>query len=351
MNLNDLGWDARWAEAFAPYREKGFAPGRIAVRHKGQYEVLTEEGQVVGRIKGYLRHTAESLAELPVVGDWVALSKREHDPNWRIQEVLPRRSRLSRKVAGVRTREQVLATNVTTVFIVMGLTEDYNLRRLERYMVLVEDCGARSVVILNKADLVAEERIAKELEFARQAAPDAPVHVTSATEGRGIDDLRPYLGEGETVVFIGSSGAGKSTIINRLLGSERQRVAEVRVADGRGRHTTTQREIILFPDGGVLIDSPGLREVQLWVTEEIGIDEVFPEIAELADQCQFRDCDHESEPGCAVRDAIESGRLDGARLRSYHQLRAELKKVAERRGEMEEEFRRTIRHKNAKPRR
>ncbi|MCB2155800.1 ribosome small subunit-dependent GTPase A [bacterium] len=350
MNLIELGWDDGWAEAFAPHQAKGHLPGRIAVRHKGQYDVLTEEGHVVGRIKGYLRHTAESLAELPVVGDWVALSRREHDPIFRIQEVLPRRTRLSRKVAGVRTREQMLAANVTTVFIVMGLTEDYNLRRLERYLVLVEECGARPVVVLNKADLVNEERLEAEGMEAKSAAPDAPIHVTSATEGRGILDLRQYLGQGETAIFVGSSGAGKSTIINRLIGSEHQRVAEVREADGRGRHTTTQREMILFPEGGVLIDSPGLREVQLWVTEDMGLDEVFPEIVELAEQCQFRNCDHESEPGCAVRLAIEEGRLDPARLHSYRQLRDELENVAKRQAQITE-MRREIRKTGGKRRR
>lgn len=340
----DLGWDASLEREFAPYREEGLVAGRVAVRHKGMYTILTTAAVEYARIKGYLRYKAETWAELPVVGDWVVMGRKPHEKLWRIHAVLERRTELRRKVKGTGSGSQVLAANIDTVVVVMGLTEDFNLRRLERYLVLIHESGAQPFVLLNKADLLEddEDLLRESLAEVREIAGDAPVAVASALHGEGLEILRPLLRQGRTLVLVGSSGAGKSTLINALLGKERQATAAVRDTDGRGRHTTTTREMVLLEGGAILIDSPGIREIQLHDADE-GLTEAFADIEELARDCRFTDCTHTSEPDCAVLAAIEKGELDSARLDNYYRLQEELQRHKRKEAEWGEKKRRAFR--------
>jgi ribosome biogenesis GTPase len=339
-DLGLLGWDEQWQELL---QSGGFGEsalvGRVAVRHKSQYAVWTSEGEIPARIRGVLRYQAADWSELPVVGDWVACTRKGHEHLWHIREVLARRTVLTRKDKGTRATPQVLVANVSVVLIVMGLTEDYNLRRLERYLIIARESGAKPVVVLNKADVLPAEMVEDSREEIAELAGDVPLHVVSALEARGLAPLAEYLGRGETVVVVGSSGAGKSTLANALLGTERQRTGEVRDTDGKGRHTTTVREMIPLPSGAILIDTPGIREIQLWENDE-GLDSTFADIEELAQSCRFRDCTHTSEPGCAILAAIEEGSLDPDRLASYGRLREELRHLASRQRENRETTRR-----------
>lgn len=331
--LRDLGWDDGWAAAFAPWAAQGHVPGRVTVRHPGQYDVLTAEGEVAARIKGRLRSTAETWAALPTVGDWVAVEQRPGEPMWHLHAVLDRRTRLVRKVKGSATTPQLIAANLTTIVIVMGLTEDYSPKRMERYLTVVHDSGAKPVVVLNKADLLDDELRVQSLAEIRRRAPGCAVYLVSATEGEGLGPLAELLHPGETILLTGSSGAGKSTLINALLGEERQAVGEVRRGDGKGRHTTTTRELFVIPGRGTLIDSPGIRELQLWSVQAEALSRTFCDIEDLVNLCRFSDCSHQNEPGCAVRPAIEEGELDPDRLEHWEQLKRELEVLRQREGE------------------
>jgi ribosome biogenesis GTPase len=316
--LTELGWDASFAEAFEPWAARCVA-GRVALEHQHIYRVYTATDEVLARVRGRLRHRAERREAFPAVGDWVALAPATDSSEAVIEAVLPRRSRFSRKVAGDTTVEQVVAANVDTVFLVSGLDHDFNLRRIERYLTTAWHGGAAPVILLNKADLRSDiEEVIAEVE---RIASGAPVHAMSARTEQGLDMLTRYVGAGRTCAFLGSSGVGKSTLINRLLGQEQLRTAEVRAKDQRGRHTTTHRELLLLPGGGLIIDTPGMREVQLW---EGSLEDAFGDIHELADGCHFRDCRHEQEPRCAVRQAADDGRLEPERLESFRKLQREL---------------------------
>lgn len=266
----------------------------------------------------------------PVVGDWLLVEAPEGvEPV--VREILPRRTKLSRKVAGARTEEQVMAANVDHVFLVMGLDGDFNLRRLERLTLVARQSGAEPVVVLTKADLVGGDELAERRAEVERVSPGAPVFPVSSPEETGLEPLRYYLGEGHTVVLLGSSGAGKSTLLNTLVGEEVMKTAEVREGDDRGRHTTSHRELVPLPGGGLLIDGPGIREVQLWVDEEDdALGETFADVEELAASCRFNDCSHQHEPGCAVREAVEEGELEASRLENYRALQHEME-VMERR--------------------
>jgi ribosome biogenesis GTPase len=322
LELNTLGWTAFFEEAFAVFDGRGLVPGRVAAGHGNLHRVLTSHGELLAEVAGRLRHDAGGPHDLPAVGDWVALEPRVAEGRATIHAVLPRRGAFVRKAAGTAQEAQVLAANVDTVFLVMGLDGDFNLRRLERALVLAWESGAAPVVLLNKVDLCPD--LADRRRAAEAAAPGVPVHALSARWGQGLEALTPHIRSGHTVAFLGSSGAGKSTIANRLLGEERLRTAEVRPHDQRGRHTTTHRELIPLPAGALLIDTPGLREVQLWATED-GLAGAFDDLALLAQGCRFRDCRHGGEPGCAVTAAVGSGELSEERLRSHRKLTAELR--------------------------
>jgi len=325
--LEALGWTNRFAGAFRPHAATDVIPGRVSLEHQHIYRVLTERGEHLARVAGRLRHEAATAVEYPAVGDWVALRSRPGELRSTILAILPRRSRFSRKVPGDVTREQIVAANIDTVFLTTGLDADFSLRRIERYLVTAWESGAQPVVLLTKADLCDDpDARVREVEA---VASGAPVHATSARQNHGLDVLGQYLRPGRTVALLGSSGVGKSTLINRLLGREQQRTAEVSAHRSKGRHMTTHRELILLPGGGLVIDTPGLREIQLW---EVGgsIGATFADIEALAVGCHFGDCRHDTEPRCAVRLAVVDGSLPAERLDSYLKLRREADHVAER---------------------
>ena len=328
--LKDLGWSDHFARHFQPYAEQGLEAGRIVLQQQHRYAVRTAAGELDAEVAGRLLHDAVGPGDLPAVGDWVALdpsSGRDHTAI--IHAVLSRRTKLSRKVAGRRAEEQIVAANIDTVFLVMGLDGDFNLRRLERLLVAAWESGARPVVVLSKADL-AEDDVADRRLAVEATAPGVDVRVTSSVSGLGLDAIGSFLAPGETVALIGSSGVGKSSLINGLLGHEVLRTGAVRSGDDRGRHTTTHRELVALPDGALLIDNPGIRELVPWSGED-GLGGAFEDIQTLATGCRFRDCTHSGEPGCEVSESVAEGRLDAGRLRNYHDLERELRALDLRR--------------------
>ncbi len=327
MNLKQLGWCEAFGEPFEKtYRDDGYKPARVIREDRGSYLICDGDGEYLGQLAGKFRHEA-APGEFPAVGDWVAAAVRANEGRATIHGVLPRRSTFSRDSAGGRTAEQVLAANVDTVFLVSGLDRDFNLRRIERYLTLAYNSGAAPVVVLNKADLCddVDARVAE----VETVAFGVGVHPVSAETGGGLDELRRYAAVGQTVALLGSSGVGKTTLINSLRGSADLQTGHVRAADGRGRHTTTHRELVVLDDGGVLIDTPGMRELQLW-GDDAGSAEAFGDIAELAAACKFRDCSHAGEPGCAVQQAMVDGALDAGRYENYLQMQKELAYLAGR---------------------
>ncbi|MGE5646457.1 MAG: ribosome small subunit-dependent GTPase A [Acidobacteriota bacterium] len=315
MFLERLGAGEDVYGAFSPYAKQQLTLARVAIAQREIFHLYTEDGPVHAEPSGRLYYNSS----MPVTGDWVAA--RIVGPEQALVEaVLPRRTCLSRRAAGARDEEQPLAANVDVVFLVCGLDGDFNLRRLERYMALAAASGAAPVVVLNKADLC--EDIAGRIAETAAIARSAPVIAASALDPRGLDGLRRFLAPGATVALLGSSGAGKSTIANGLLGEERFRTGEVRMSDSRGRHTTVRRELTPLPHTGALIDTPGMRELQLWAGPE-SIDAVFDDIAAVARGCRFRDCTHSREPGCAVAAALEAGQVAAERWASFQKLRAE----------------------------
>lgn len=326
--LAELGWDEQFEAQFQDHGEHDLVPGRVAVEHRGAYAVYTHEGERWAELAGKLRHDTMARGQLPTVGDWVALQLHS-GTKATIRAVLPRRAKISRKVAWHETEEQVLAANMDTVFVVSSLDRDLNLRRLERYLATAWESGAQPAIALNKSDLCPEAERAALVAMVEQIAFGVPVHPVSAMTGEGMATMRLHLGAGRTAVLLGSSGVGKSSLINCLLGARELATQEPR-SDGRGRHTTTRRELIALPCGGLVVDTPGLRELQLWESSD-GLSETFEDVTELAQACRFRDCAHETEPGCAVREAIRSGSLSSARLESYRKLQRELARLERKR--------------------
>lgn len=342
--LVPYGWDREWEARFAPFRGEGYVPARVVLEHTHIYTVVTERGESLARVSGRFRHRARARQEFPAVGDWVACRWDETGGRAQIHGVVPRKSRFSRKTAGLTTHEQVVAANIDTVFIVMGCDEDFNLRRLERYLVLSSESGAEAVVVLNKADKAPDAR--EQQQATERLAPGVPVHVTSAKTGSGLDALEAHLVPGRTIALLGSSGVGKSTLINQFVGREMLRTAEVRESDSRGRHTTRHRQLVLLPAGAMVIDTPGMRELQLWDVSE-GVSETFEDIEALAPSCRFRDCSHRSEPGCAVRAAVEGGELAAGRLEHYLKLQEERRQLEARQNERaQQDARRLTRQKS-----
>ena len=321
MSLRDYGWTDFFEQSLKQLGDPALEPARVLHAAAGSLRLVGERGETRAALAGRLRHDAEASSELPAVGDWVAVRALGTDEA-RVERVLDRRSRLSRKVAGKRAAEQVVAANIDVAVVVMGLDGDFSERRVERYLTTIWQSGARPVVLLNKLDVcpVADERQTS----VERIAVGVPVLLASCLDGTGVDAVREQIKPGETTVLLGSSGAGKSTLINRLFGRAIQTTAAVRESDDTGRHTTTHRELFRSPDGRLLIDSPGIRELQLWVEQE-SLTRAFDDIGTLTAGCRFRDCRHESEAGCEVLAAVESGSLSASRLESYRQLRGELR--------------------------
>lgn len=331
-HLIRFGWDSFFASHFQPFAAKGFHAGRVILEYNNFFRVVTSEGELLAEIAGRLKHEAASREELPSVGDWVALRQRG-DGKATIHAVLPRRSRFARKMAGARTEAQVVGANIDTIFLVTSLNQDFNPRRVERFLTSLAESGASPVIVLSKSDLCADaEEVRTRIAEMQQSACGAPVHAVSVVTRQGIDELRQYLSAGRTVALIGSSGVGKSTLINHLIGSEVQEVRDIREHDDRGQHTTRHRQLFLLPQGGLILDTPGMRELQLWDGDS-GVHSTFEDVEELAAQCHFTNCRHQQEPRCAVRAAIDAGTLAPERLENYLKLQQELDHLARRQDE------------------
>lgn len=314
--ITKYGWNENWQQQTGPVG----VPGRVVLEHKNLYRVVTDGGEWLSSLSGKFKHE-HSHADFPSVGDWVMAEQMPGEEKGIIHQVLPRTSRFSRKAAGETSDIQMIAVNVDYAFLVMSLNHDFNVRRLERYLLASWDSGANPVIVLTKKDQCPD--IAPYLSEVKSVAFGVPVHAVSSFTGEGIDKLQDLLAEGKTGALLGSSGVGKSSLINALAGTELMTVQEIREDDSKGRHTTTHRELVLLPTGGLLIDTPGMREFQLGDYSE-GVESGFTDVETLADSCRFRDCRHGNEPGCAVQEALASGVLDNERYRSYLKLKKEL---------------------------
>jgi ribosome biogenesis GTPase / thiamine phosphate phosphatase len=320
FTLEQLGWNATWARQWAQQEQAGHFAGRICAEHRELYDFHGASGSGTATVSGRLRHEAAGRADFPAVGDWVALRPAPHGSAV-IDAVLPRVNKISRKLPGKAVDEQILAANLDTLFLVTSLNRDLNPRRIERYLAAASGWGVEPVLILSKSDLCDQPREA--VERIGALANGMAVHAMSARTGAGLEALDGYLGAGRTVALLGSSGVGKSTLLNRLLNESRQVVWEIRVDDDRGRHTTTHREMFPLPQGGLVIDNPGMRELQIW-DEEVDLTDAFADIAALAAQCRFSDCRHDQEPGCAVKQALADGVLSAERFENLGKLQREL---------------------------
>jgi ribosome biogenesis GTPase / thiamine phosphate phosphatase len=320
MLLIELGWNSYFAACWDMCRESKWTPARVISQQRGLWRVAGDFAECWAEASGILRREADAGGDWPAVGDWVGLEILNGGGRPLIQKVLPRRSKFARKVAGRRIDEQVIAANVDTAFVVMALDGDFNVRRLERYLAQCWESGAKSLVVLNKADNC--DDVAARIAEVDGVAAGVPIVALSALTGNGVDALSSFLTPGQTIVLLGSSGVGKSTLVNHFLQRDAQTVQAVREGDSRGRHTTTSRDLFALPGGALLIDTPGLRELQLWDATG-GVERAFADIEGLAAQCRYSDCGHTTEPGCAVQAAIAEGRLDADRLENRRKLERE----------------------------
>jgi ribosome biogenesis GTPase len=334
MILKALGWNSSLESAFREYRRDGFEPARI-VSHEGNcYTAIGEKGELKGKVSGRMRYECTQSGDLPTVGDWVAIDGNPQIRRMTIQAVLPRHSKFLRATynKGNYEGDQVICANVDFLFIVVGLDEEFNANRLERYLAQASVSGSKPVVILNKSDLC--RNLDGILNQAKAVARETPVIALSAKSGVGLNQLREFLSEGKTGSLVGPSGVGKSTIINTLLGEERFDTSEVRDYDRKGRHTTKHRELVLLPGGGMLIDNPGMRSIGVTGDQDM-VGSTFEDIEVLAKHCRFSDCQHKTEPGCAVRAAVQKGTLSREHFENYNKLQRELRILSMKKSERE----------------
>jgi len=330
MNLKELGWTPELTKAFSPYRENGWVPARLIRETSINFSAFLDGGEEIDCILcGRLWNAAQVDSELPAVGDWVAIELGDENTPNVIRAQLPRRTIFCRKMPGNSSQAQVIGTNVDVVTVVTDAGPDYNLRRLERYLALIHKSGAKPVVLLNKSDLFTKAELKQAAAEISALSPDATIHITSALKGEGIKAIRSHLSKGITMCIVGSSGVGKSTLVNQLYGEEWQWTGEVNEITGKGRHTTTTRELVPLDGGGMLIDNPGMREIQMW-TDEQTLRASFEDISLLATQCKFANCSHRNDAGCAIRKAVEDGKLDPARYESFLNLEIEIEELRKR---------------------
>jgi len=326
LSLEQLGWTEELEKQFAPHRAQGLFPARVAIEDKHYFRLYAESGPLTGQCSGKILHESKNPSNLPKVGDWVVVKELLAEGKATIHEVMPRKSSLSRKLTGRDVQEQILVTNIDRAFVVQALDETFNIPRLERMLVMVREGGAEPVIVLNKLDLCKDVKAC--VAEAKKTAGDAPVLTTCAITGKGIKAIQKLIGKMDTVVFFGTSGVGKSTLINDIYGEDVLPVGEVRDEDSKGRHTTTWRELIALPQGGIVIDTPGMREFYIWLAED-GLNRAFEDIDSLAVGCHFRDCTHTKEKKCAVLDARTAGTINEERYQSYIKLSKEQKFLKE----------------------
>lgn len=325
--LSSLGWSSFFEEEWQKINEEGTLPARVIEEQKGYYRVSIESGDLWAELSGKWHHGPKNSGALPAVGDWVKIKPRPSEGRATVVSVLPRQSKFSRKVAGEVAKEQVVACNMDFAFLVTSLNEELNLRRIERYLTLIGESGATPVVLLTKADLCVD--VPREITLVEGIAPNVKVRALSSKTNEGLKIFEETLTQGKTGVLLGSSGVGKSTLINWLVGKALQATGEIRKEDGKGRHTTTARRLIRLPSGGMLIDTPGMRELQVWEGED-GLTNAFEDIHDLSAKCRFTDCKHSSEPSCAIQDALKNGTLDRDRFKNYLKLLREVELQAQK---------------------
>lgn len=332
MDIKSIGWNNYFSDHFKKYKTEKLSPARVISEQKKSYILYSEEGELKASARGILWHKKESKPDPPVVGDWVAVRLLPEKNTANIKHILPRRSSFSRKASGGRKRysggrivEQIIVANIDIGIITIGLDRDFSLRRIERYLALVQGSGATPLIILNKADLCKDFK--KRKKEVNRIVKGIPVITMIALNKDDAEVLYKYIKKGKTAALLGSSGVGKSTIINQLLGYERQKVKELSISAGKGQHTTSRRELIILPNGGLMIDNPGMREVQLWA-DEVDLSDIFTDIESLAQNCRFRNCQHGAEPGCAVKESLDKGEIDENRLKNYLKMKSEVTQLA-----------------------